>query len=153
MSSSSFRRLIPALCLGAAAGLSGCSGEPRAAVSGTVKLKGAPLKHKVVLTFVGPDHTPMSTQTDDGGAFSLAGLPVGEARVTLVAIPDGGPTPRVPEGPAPHGGRLQGPRGARPSAPPSEVPPEYGDAAHPRLTFNLTEGKNELPIDLASPSR
>jgi hypothetical protein len=153
MSSSTFRRLILAVCLGAAAALSGCSGEPRAAVSGTVKLKGAPLKHKVVLTFVGPDNTPISAQTDEGGAFSLTGLPVGETRVTLVSVPDGGPTPRVPEGPALHGGRLQGARGARPPAPPSEVPAEYGDAAHPRLKFNLAEGNNELPIDLASPSR
>jgi hypothetical protein len=150
--------LFPALCLGAAAAFTGCSGEPRASVSGSVKLKGAPLKHRAVLTFVGPDHTPMSIRTDEGGAFSLAGLPVGETRVTVVTVPDEGPTSRIPEAPSPHGGRLQGrapagAREARPSSPPSEVPQEYGDAAHPRLKFNLSEGGNELPIDLGSPTR
>jgi hypothetical protein len=108
------------------------------------------LKNKVVLTFVGADNVPLSTQTDDSGAYSVDGLPVGEVRVTVVSVPEGGPASRSfarPEGGAP-AGRL-----SHLPAPLTEVPAEYGNAARPLLRFDLEEGNNELPIDLGTPAR
>jgi hypothetical protein len=150
MRRSSLRLLFATLFLSAAAGLlGGCSSAPRASVSGKVTLQGAPLKNKVVLTFVGADNVPHSTQTDETGTYCLTGLPIGAARVTLVSIPDGGPAPRAFKS------QDQTPAGARQGyapQPPPEVPLEYGDAGNPKLTFNLVEGDNDLPINLvASP--
>ena len=143
----SLGRLAPTLLLiAAASGSAGCSGEPRANVSGTVTLDGAALKNRVRLTFVGADHVPRSTLSDDSGAFSLAGLPIGEVTVTLVSVPAGGPKPRPRA-------RIKDPSPDRhadnlPPLEEPEVPEEYGDAANPLLTFQLKEGDNLLPIDV-----
>jgi hypothetical protein len=145
MRNSSLRLVAAALLVSA---LAGCSSEPRARVFGKVTLQGVPLRNKVVLTFVGTDHVPLSTQTDETGAFSLTDLPVGETRVTIVSIPEGGPQPRRPAAP-----QAQSSSSARLSySPPSlaEVPAEYGDAANPKLKFALVEGDNDLSIDLVS---
>lgn len=151
MRSSSLRLLFPALFLCAMAGLlAGCAGEPRASVSGKVTLQGMPLKNKAVLTFIGPDHVPLNTETDESGAYSLAGLPIGETRVTIVSIPEGGPTSRSLNS-VQDKSSLRGRLGYS-LAPPTEVPLEYGNAADPVLKFNLVEGNNELPIDLVSPA-
>jgi hypothetical protein len=125
--------------------LAGCSGQPHARVSGTVTLQGMPLKNKVVLTFVGPDQVPRSTQTDETGAFSLTDLPIGETRVTVVSIPEGGSRPQGQA--AQENASSRGRLGAAPATL-AEVPWEYGDAANPRLTFTLVEGDNDLPINL-----
>jgi hypothetical protein len=124
--------------------VSACSGPSRARVTGKVTVKGAPLKGKVVLTFLGPDHEPRSTQTDDTGSYALGDLPVGPARVTVVPIPEGGPASRG------HGGRTAPGKGAprREAAPKSEVPAAYMDASQPRLSFDLQPGDNPIAIDL-----
>jgi hypothetical protein len=149
MRASSLRRSLLALLVGTAAfALPACSGRPGASVSGTVTLRGATLKNRVVLTFVGADNVPVSTRTDESGTYSLAGLPVGEVRVTVVSVPEGGPASRSfarPEGGAPAG------RISHVPASPTEVPAEYGNAAQPLLRFNLEEGVNDLSIDIGAP--
>jgi hypothetical protein len=142
-----FRRLSVSLCLAAAAlAASGCWHRPSASASGRVTLTGVPLKGHVLLTFVGPDNTPRSTRTDANGAFAVSGLDVGETRVTLVSVPEGGPATRELVR------ATQGAPGARPASTAatsrSEVPAEYGDATNPRVTCTLREGENSLTVDL-----
>jgi hypothetical protein len=146
MSPLSLRRLSVSLCLAAAAlAVSGCWRRPTASASGRVTLNGVPLKGQVLLTFVGPDNTPRSTRTDANGNFSVSGLDVGETRVTLVSVPEGGPATRELVR------ASQGSPGGRPAsttASNAEVPAEYGDATTPRVTCTLAEGDNSLNVDL-----
>src|SRR5262249_37149383 len=142
--SSRHRRLAPPLLLAVAFFLPACSGPPRASVGGKVTLKGAPLKDKVILTFVGPDNEARSTETDAYGTYALTGLPVGEAKVTVVPVPAGGPAPRG------GGGRVAAgqPAPRREAPPQSELPAASMDASRPRLSFDLKPGDNPIAIDL-----
>jgi hypothetical protein len=147
---SSLQHPFAALVLvGVSITLTGCGREPHASASGTVTLNGAGLKHRVVLTFVGPDHIPWSTQSDDQGEFHIANLPLGETVVTASSIPDGGPATR-PLG-APNEKSSAGTRLTRQAhSLPQEVPASYGDAAHPLLRYTLQEGENALQINLVT---
>jgi hypothetical protein len=145
------RRLAPVLALVAVVVGSGCERGPQASATGTVTLNGARLKHRAVLTFVGPDHAPRSTETDERGAFNISDLPPGATTVMVSSIPAGGPATRPLGAP---GEPVSGSRIARPTVPTatatqtSEVPAEYGDATHPLLSFTLQDGDNPLDIDL-----
>jgi hypothetical protein len=150
----SLDRLFAALVLVAVPlTLTGCAREPHASASGTVTLNGTSLKHRVVLTFVGPDHVPCSTQTDDQGEFHIANLPLGETAVIASTIPDGGPAARplgVPSEKAATGTRLT----RQPTqTQPQEVPASYGDAVHPLLHYTLQEGENPLQINLVTKAK
>jgi len=147
-----FRRSFGALCLTAAAlAASGCWHRPTASASGRVALNGVPLKGQVLLTFVGQDNTPRSTRTDASGAFAVSGLNVGETRVTLVSVPEGGAATRELVR------ATQGAPGARSAstaaASKSEVPAEYGDATNPRVTCTLQEGDNALNVEIQTSSK
>ena len=73
MNTISVKQLIIALFIvGMGAVVSGCGTGPQGSASGTVTLDGAPLKHRAVLTFVGADNTPRSTETDERGAKTPA---------------------------------------------------------------------------------
>jgi hypothetical protein len=147
-----FRRLFPAVLLAAAAlAASGCGRALPASASGQVTLNGAPLKGPVLLTFIGPDSTPRSTQTDPTGVFNISGLAVGETRVTIVSIPEGGPAVRELSRGTP--GAPPSRPVARPAASRSEIPAEYGNAAEPRVTFTLQDGDNPVNIELRSSPR
>jgi hypothetical protein len=149
MCHTSVRRLFPGLVLALASiGACGCGGKPTSSASGKVTLKGAALKSKVLLTFVGPDNVPRSAQTDASGEFTISGLAVGTTRVTVVPLPVEGPTPRAP-------GKMKdkadaGPRLSALPAAEEEIPFAYGDAAHPQLTYTLQTGHNALDIDLGT---
>jgi hypothetical protein len=147
----SFRslRLRFALFALAAAVPVGCdSGPPTASVGGVVTINGRPLTGKVLLSFVGADRVPRTTETDELGKFTLDGLQPGEVTVTV----SGAPAPEsAPEGAARHtGGTRAAPRG---KAAHGEVPPEYSDASRPLLRYTLAPGDNHLAVELKSPPR
>jgi hypothetical protein len=144
------RPLLALLVAVAPLTVAGCAATTQANVSGTVTYLGKALKRKAVLTFVGADNVPRSTETDDGGHFTIVGLPDGEVTVTVTPL-GGGSTPHslaatkdTPSG---------APRPSGKSAPPSDIPPEYGDATHPRLRNQLQAGGNVWNIDLMSSPR
>jgi hypothetical protein len=94
----------------------------------------------------------MSTTTDASGNYNLAGVPVGQAKVTV------SPTQGSPSGEKAGGGRRVGrvkdkgnPGTGRPKAPTSEVPVEYQGPARALLTFEVKLGENKFPIELKSP--
>jgi hypothetical protein len=133
---------------------SGCGEQtrPRARASGTVTLDGSNLKHRAVLTFLGPDRTPRSTETDEHGAFRIDDLPPGATTVTVSSVPEGGPATRPLGAPGQRStaGTRLAPRTARTSGVSTEVPPEYGDATRPRLNYMILEGDNALDINLTT---
>jgi hypothetical protein len=145
------RRLLPALLLLSVLVVAcGCGREFPASASGTVALNGGALKHRAVLTFMGPDHTPRSTETDEHGAFQITDLPVGATAVMVSSIPDGGPAARplgMPNQKTKTDSRLARPA-TRTLTQTTEIPAEYGDASHPLLTYTIQEGDNQLTINL-----
>lgn len=146
------KRLLSALLLIAVfCAMAGCGSESHASASGTVTLNGLGLKHRAVLTFVGADHMPRSTETDDSGSFHIADLPPGTVTVTVSSIPDGGPASR-PLGGARDDSKLSN-RMIRKTTIVSEVPVEYGDATRPLLQFILQQGENPLQVDLTKRSK
>jgi hypothetical protein len=154
MRSISPHRLFAALMLVAVPlALTGCSREQHASASGTVTLNGSGLKHRVVLTFVGPDHIPCSTQTDDNGEFHIANLPLGETAVIASTIPDGGPATRPLGAPSEKSGSSTRITRQPAHTQPQEVPVAYGDATHPLLHYTLQEGDNALQINLVTKTK
>jgi hypothetical protein len=103
------------------------------------------------LTFVGPDNVPRSTQTGAGGEFTISGLAVGFNKVTVVPVRESGLPPREPA--KKHDSATGGQRLSRQHPAAQEVPSQYGDAAHPRLTYTLATGDNVLDIDLTTPTK
>jgi hypothetical protein len=137
-------RFVFALLAVASAAFAGCgSSDSAASVSGVVTLNGKPLPGKVLLSFVGTDNVPRSTETDDAGRFTVSGLPAGEVAVMVSEASAPAPVSRQAEGarPAP---RTKAARGA--------VPPEYADAGRPLLRYTLAAGDNALAVELKSPA-
>jgi hypothetical protein len=101
-------------------------GEP---VSGKGALEGKPLSG-VVITFISKDgKTSVSAPTDETGAYK-ATVPVGEYRITVVAVLKKG-DPKTP-----------------PPKPSVAVPAVYGDPKTTPLTYEVKAGAQTFDIEL-----
>jgi hypothetical protein len=144
--------------------LSGCSkGSGKATVSGSIKYKGEPLPSGRV-AFYGANNA-LATGIIEDGNYTVNDVPVGEARIAVFvtdpqekAKPSAGPG--VPAGAADAMGK--GPPGAAEHAPPMSggaksggssksavpIPAKYNSPDTSGLTYTVTKGKQNHPIDL-----
>jgi hypothetical protein len=138
--------LIGGALLGALA--SGCSGEKYAELSGTVSLKGQPLKSGIISFF--PSAGEPFAATIDNGNFTVSNARYGEYRVTVTALAE---SPEVFTG---SGGRKMKPGEVDPtaaaplvSAKPTQVIPEkYKSVDSSGLSVTIDQPKATYPVPL-----
>jgi hypothetical protein len=98
----------------------GCSSKERITLHGSVSYKGQPVQAGIV-KFYGPgDHSSMAYIRN--GTFRITDIPPGQVQVTVEPESSGG------EGNA--------------------IPPKYADPKTSGLSFNITSGTRDLPINL-----
>ncbi len=131
-------------------GVVGCAAST-GDVSGVVKYKGQPLKLGQVV-FSPESGSVMAVEIGPDGRYSLAGVPVGTARVGVWAI-DPGMTKHFRDvsrdGKATRGGEEGG--GKSPRSNPTKfhlIPEKYGDPSGSGLTFLVKSGANTFDIEL-----
>jgi hypothetical protein len=77
---SRFFALVVGIC--ALSGLTGCGSQPKAEVSGTVKLRGQPPKfHGLQIVFMGEDGYQASAAINDDGTYKAENVPSGDVKV------------------------------------------------------------------------
>lgn len=135
--------------------LVGC-GAAKADVRGKVFLEDKKLAMGSV-TFIDKDGTPHSGSIGEDGSYSIRGLAVGEARVTVMSKdpslkpvkkerPEMDQKNRFNDKPPPKKPPEKGPRDPRWF----QVPDEYGNPAAPLLTFTVKTGDNEIDIKMSN---
>lgn len=137
------RRAAGLVLLALPAALTGCAagtGE----VAGVVTYKGSPVAGATV-EVVPATGVPVRTTTGSDGAYVLPAVPVGEARVLVVAVSE--EFVRMREG------QEDGNRGPRPKDGPrpkySLLPEKYSRAATTPLALAVGPGRNPFDIALA----
>jgi hypothetical protein len=140
--------LIGGALLGALA--SGCSGEKYAELSGTVTLKGAPLKSGIVTFF--PSTGEPFAATIENGNYTLATARYGEYRVTVTQLAE---SPEVSSG---AGGRKMKPGEVDPTAtvgkgdaapkPAQPVPDKYKSVDTSGLSVTIDQPKTTYLVPL-----
>ena len=153
-------RLTFALTLSAMALLTGCSSgtkEPTiAAVKGKVVYQGKPVPRATV-SFLAKNQPLATGTTNDQGEFTLAtkgraGAPIGECRVTVMAMEATGAAsnaaPIVPGSPE----YLKMQTAAPPKAPKSLIPTKFSNAETSGITLTVDPdpSKNDLIVDLGA---
>lgn len=140
ISGSGLRRLAAAVLVLAA---TGC-GKPTGNISGKVLYQDKPLPGGYV-NFMGQgsDSTVKASAIEKDGSYSITGMPVGEAKITVQGIfaplqPTQGGLP-----PAAAGSSSQAAN--RPTV---YVPPEYGNAEMSKLTYTVVSGAQTHNIEL-----
>jgi len=114
----------------------GCGQKQKATVSGTVTYKGTPLTSGTV-TFYGSDNQVVSGSIDTNGAYSIAGVPVGPAKISVITPP--APSPKQVKGGVP-GGDAQ--------TNSVQIPKKYELPDQSGLTYTVVSGSQEHPIEL-----
>ena len=133
-------RLTARLVLLAVPALAGC-GAATGDLAGVVTYKGGPVAGATV-EVVPATGVPVRATTGPDGAYALAGVPVGDARVLVVAVSE--EFVRQREGQEDRGPR---PKKGEPRPKFSLVPEKYSRAATTPLTHTVVPGRN--PFDIA----
>jgi hypothetical protein len=117
----------------------GCGQGPRGDISGKVTYRGKPLPLASSVTFLNVENNQVgSSMISAEGTYSMANVPAGPVRITVVTPP-----------PLKGAGRRKGrKKGAPPPPPPMVVPVKYGDPNQSGLTYTVEPGKQEFDIDL-----
>ena len=142
-------RLLPSLPLLAVLALVGC-GPSTGSVSGKVTYKDKALPGGMV-TFVGSDQRVKSTPIGADGTYTIDGVTVGTAKIS-VAPPV--PLPKMPKGMKMDAAKMGGaPTDTAGAAPPADVKPiflpqHYQDPETSKLTFPIAKGKQNHNIEL-----
>ncbi len=134
------RRLAAAALMLAA---TGCS-KPTGNISGKVLYQDKPLPGGYVnFMSPGPDATVKTSAIQKDGSYSITGMPVGEAKITVQGIfaplqPTQGGVPPAAAGSASQAANRQT----------VYVPPEYGNADTSKLTYTVVSGSQPHDIEL-----
>ena len=113
--------------------LAGCGGDPTGTVSGTVTYKGKPLPTGTV-AFIAKDKPPITGAIESSGRYSVARVPVGPVTIAVSTPP-------------------AWPKGARsttsmPMLETVAIPAKYNTPEQSGLTYTVTPGSQEHPIEL-----
>lgn len=153
--------MIATLC---AAGLvSGCSSGAKdptiAAVKGKLIYQGKPVPRAIV-NFLAKGQPVANGSTNEQGEFTLntkgrAGAPVGECRVTVMAMEAAAASGSAPGAPAIEPGSpeyLKMQTAAPPKAPKSLIPTKFSNAETSGITLTVDSdpSKNDLIVDLGA---
>jgi hypothetical protein len=136
---SSFRSAVAPVLLTLA--VVGCAG--RGDVSGKVSYQGKPVVFGSV-QFEASDKTIKQANIKEDGTYSIAGVPVGEAKVAVSSQ-----NPQSSDFQRLHRGENQPPPKPRPAIPGwFPIPTDYQDLSKAKLTFTVKRGQNPYDIDL-----
>jgi hypothetical protein len=112
-------------------------------VSGKVSYQGKPLVFGTV-QFEASDKTIKQANIKEDGTYSIAGVPVGEAKVAVSSI-----NPQSSDFQPLHRGENLPPPKPRPKLPGwFPIPTDYQDLSKAKLTYTVTRGQNTHDIDL-----
>ena len=136
MSTCSYRWLPPSILLLAAllVTASGCGGNRKVTINGTVSYKGQPLSGGM-LQFVGPNGTPSAAPIQPDGTFIMTDVAPGEVTVSITA---------TPRSSGPGGGKAK----AAPKVTPADLPEKYHDPERSGLKYTITPTTTQLEIKM-----
>ena len=123
--------------------LSGC-GPKAGDVTGRVLFKGTPLPAGRITFLCEGGNKPVVTRDIRDGAYTMQGLPLGQARVTVVTIP---PAPSSPAGPIQSPVPTDVP--SAPAGPYVEIPDRYRMPDTSGLTYTVTAGSQTKNWELS----
>jgi hypothetical protein len=127
--------LMVSMC-GIALLATGC-GEPAGTVSGTLTIEGKPLNCGYII-FQASEGSVESTEIQPDGTYSIEGLPLGSAKISINV-----PAPPLP---GPDGVSADTPEAFE--ADPVSIPERYGAVETSGLTYEVTKGAQTHDINL-----